>query len=69
MFQKLMDHVIQGMQDYAVAYLDDLIIVSRWWADHLEQWSVDLQLLDKRKWVTMIVLCDLILENQPSCHI
>ena len=28
MFQKLMDHVIQGMQDYAVAYLDDLIIVS-----------------------------------------
>ena len=23
-FQRLMDHVIQGLQDYAVAYLDDL---------------------------------------------
>ena len=24
-FQRLMDRVIQGMQDYAAAYLDDLI--------------------------------------------
>ena len=28
-FQRLMDRVIQGMQDYAAAYLDDLIIFSQ----------------------------------------
>ena len=35
-FQRLMDRVIQGLQDYTAAYLDDLIIFSTCWTDHLK---------------------------------
>ena len=34
-FQKLMDHVIREMNGFASAYLDDLIIYSNSWADHV----------------------------------
>ena len=40
-----MDRVIQGMQDYAAAYLDELIIFSQCWTDHLEHLSKVLQRL------------------------
>ena len=33
-FQRLMDHVILGL-DFAAAYLDDLIIISELWDEHL----------------------------------
>ena len=36
MFQRLMDRVIQGMSEYTVAYLDDLVVNSATWKDHLE---------------------------------
>ena len=38
-FQRLMDRVVHGMKEYAVAYLDDLIIFSECWADHLTHLS------------------------------
>ena len=38
-FQRLMDHVIQGLQDYTAAYLDDLVNFSRCWTDHLKHLS------------------------------
>ena len=44
-FQRLMDRVIQGLQDYTATYLDDLIIFSRCWTDHLKHLSTVLQWL------------------------
>ena len=35
MFQRMMDQVIRGMHKFASAYLDDLIIFSTTWEDHL----------------------------------
>ena len=34
-FQRMMDQVIRGMHKFASAYLDDLIIFSTTWEDHL----------------------------------
>ncbi|XP_065416479.1 uncharacterized protein LOC135974099 [Chrysemys picta bellii] len=34
-FQRLMDQLLQPHQDYAAAYLDDVVIYSRGWEDHL----------------------------------
>ena len=34
-FQQMMDQVIRGMHKFASAYLDDLIIFSTMWEDHL----------------------------------
>ena len=36
-FQRLIDRVLKGMESYAAAYLDDLVIHSRTWAKHLAQ--------------------------------
>ena len=36
MFQRLMERVIQGMSEYTAAYLDDLVVYSATWKDHLE---------------------------------
>ena len=35
-FQRLMDRVIRGMSEYTAAYLDDLVVYSGTWKDHLE---------------------------------
>ena len=35
MFQRMMDHILVGMQDFASAYLDDLIIHSISWEEHV----------------------------------
>ena len=34
-FQRMMDRVLEGLREYTSAYLDDLIIVSEPWRDHL----------------------------------
>ncbi|XP_069370624.1 uncharacterized protein [Paralichthys olivaceus] len=34
-FQRLMDEVLRGAEDYAAAYIDDVIIHSSSWAEHL----------------------------------
>ena len=44
-FQRLTDCIIQGMQYYAAAYLDDWIIFSQCWIDHLKHLSAVLQQL------------------------
>eukprot|EP00731_Ephydatia_muelleri_P025636 Em0017g719a len=36
-FQRLMDKVLQGLEDYAAAYIDDLVIHSTTWEEHLTQ--------------------------------
>ncbi|XP_065901363.1 uncharacterized protein [Dysidea avara] len=35
-FQRMMDHVIRGMNKFASAYLNDLFVFSSSWEDHLE---------------------------------
>lgn len=35
-FQRLMDHILTGMQNFAAAYLDDMIIFSETWQEHLQ---------------------------------
>ena len=34
-FQRLMDHLINGMDSFAAAYLDDIVIYSSTWEEHL----------------------------------
>ena len=44
-FQRLMDKVIRGMEQFTSAYLDDLIIYSKSWEDHKKHISKVLQRL------------------------
>ena len=44
-FQRLMDRVINGLDDFAAAYLDDLIIYSATWKEHLAQLRVVMERL------------------------
>ena len=36
-FQRLMDKVLQGLEEYAAAYIDDLVIHSTTWEEHLTE--------------------------------
>ena len=44
-FQRLMDQVIRGKQKFARAYLDDLVIFSHTWEEHLDHLSQIFQCL------------------------
>eukprot|EP00731_Ephydatia_muelleri_P005290 Em0002g1466a len=44
-FQRLMEKVLQGLEDYAAAYIDDLVIHSATWEEHLTQIQTVLQCL------------------------
>lgn len=35
-FQRLMDKILQGCEDYSAAYLDDVVVFSNSWTDHLQ---------------------------------
>ena len=35
-FQRMMDHFLEGMREFTGAYLDDLIVFSRSWTEHLQ---------------------------------
>ncbi|KAK7922269.1 hypothetical protein WMY93_009171 [Mugilogobius chulae] len=35
-FQRLMDKVLQGCEDFSAAYLDDVVIFSRTWEEHVQ---------------------------------
>ena len=43
-FQRLMNQVLQGFEDFSAAYLDDIIVFSETWNDHLQHlpryWSL-----------------------------
>ena len=58
-FQRLMDRVIQGLQDYAAAYLDDLIIFSTCWTDHLKHLATVLQRLGEAGLTVKPTICQL----------
>ena len=42
-FQQLMDKELQGLEDYAAAYIDDLVMHSATWEEHLAQIKIVLQ--------------------------
>ena len=44
-FQRLMDKVLRPHQDYAAAYLDDIVIHSTSWENHLQHLEAVLQAL------------------------
>ena len=46
-FQRLMDKVVRGLEQFTAAYLDDLIIYSESWNDHLKHISEVLKCLRK----------------------
>ena len=35
-FQRMMDQLLKGLEDFAAAYLDDLVIYSSSWGEHLD---------------------------------
>lgn len=35
-FQRLVDEVLRGVEDYAAAYIDDIVIFSRTWEEHVQ---------------------------------
>ena len=39
-FQRLMDRILQGLHGFAVAYLDDILIHSSTWEEHLEHLTI-----------------------------
>ena len=49
MFQRMMDHILVGMQEFASAYLDDLIIHSDSWEEHVLQRLMEAGLTMKQK--------------------
>ena len=46
-FQRLMDQLLEGTQIFAAAYLDDVIIHSRCWEEHLEHMREILNKIEK----------------------
>ena len=44
-FQRLMDRIVKGCENFAAAYLDDLIIFSTSWSDHVSHVCTILQKL------------------------
>ena len=58
-FQQLMDRVLQGHENYmyAAAYLDDLVIHSETWKDHLEHISAVLMALREAGITTKLRKC------------
>ena len=34
-FQRMMDELLSGLEEYAAAYLDDLVICNDLWEDHI----------------------------------
>ena len=44
-FQRLMDRVLQGLGEYSAAYLDDVVVYSETWEEHLHNTLAVLQRL------------------------
>ena len=51
-FQHLMDKVLQGLGSFAAAYLDDVIIHSNTWSEHLSHLE---QVFDRIQWAKLTV--------------
>ena len=57
MFQQMMDKLLQGLEEYAAAYIDDLNIFSSSWEDHLNPIRVILERLRKAHVIAKSIKC------------
>eukprot|EP00731_Ephydatia_muelleri_P010145 Em0005g731a len=57
MFQQMMDKLLQGLEEYAAAYIDDLNIFSSLWEGHLNPIRVILERLRKAHVITKSIKC------------
>ena len=46
-FQRLMDVILEGMEDFSLAYIDDISVFSETWTDHLQHLRQVLETLYK----------------------
>ncbi|XP_075775938.1 uncharacterized protein LOC142826874 [Pelodiscus sinensis] len=46
-FQRLMDEILEDHRDYATAYIDDIVVFSRTWEEHLQQLGAVLRTLQR----------------------
>ena len=56
-FQRMMDRLVDGLQDFASAYLDDLIVFSHSWRDHLKHLDAVLRRLKEAGLTAKPVKC------------
>ncbi|XP_075770608.1 uncharacterized protein LOC142823438 [Pelodiscus sinensis] len=57
-FQRLMDHLLRDHHEYAAAYIDDIVIFSRSWEQHLEHIAAVLETLRRAN----------LTANPKKCH-
>ena len=62
-FQRLMDRVLRPHQQYAAAYLDDIVVHSETWKDHVSQVEAVLQALREAGLTTNPAKCHLGMEE------
>lgn len=48
-FQRLMDHVFQGCENYSAAYLDEEVIFSNTWEEHVQHLSLVLEKIQQAR--------------------
>ena len=58
-FQRHVDKVLQGLEDYAAAYIDDLVIHSTTWEEHLTQIQTVFQCLRLARLTAKPLKCQL----------
>lgn len=58
-FQRMIDQLVDGLEDYSAAYLDDLVIFSNTWEDHLEHLTDVLERLRQAGLTAKPVKCQL----------
>lgn len=57
-FQRLMDRVLQGCEDWSAAYLDDVVIYSNSWAEHLHHLQQTLKRIEEAGLTLNISKCE-----------
>ncbi|CAM4415300.1 unnamed protein product [Lepidochelys kempii] len=62
-FQKLVDGLLAGLGEYAVAYLDDVAIFSDSWADHLEHLQKVLEHIREARLTVKVKKCQISLNR------
>lgn len=57
-FQRLMDRVLQGCEDWSAAYLDDVVIYSNSWPEHLQHLQEILKRIEKAGLTLNVSKCE-----------
>ena len=62
-FQRMMDQIIWGRHHYVRAYLDDLVIFSKTWEEHLEHLNAVFQLLQDAGLTIKLKKCQFVMQE------